>query len=70
MTAVKYANFSTYNIGFMSIDCLLSFLQVDADYWLLSDGGVGITDMWRSDCILESYFWHFLVVVRTCAGAE
>lgn len=23
--------------------------NVDADYWLLSDAGVGITDMWRSD---------------------
>ena len=28
-------------------------MQVDADYWLLSDAGVGITDMWRSDCILS-----------------
>eukprot|EP00249_Psilotum_nudum_P014596 c24905_g1_i2 orf=648-1778(-) len=26
----------------------------DADYWLLSDEGVGITDMWRSDRILNS----------------
>ena len=70
MTPVKYANFSTYNNGFMSMDCLLSFVQVDADYWLLSDGGVGITDMWRSNCILDSYFRHFLFVVCTCAGAE
>ncbi|MCO5594926.1 hypothetical protein L7F22_048961 [Adiantum nelumboides] len=26
-----------------------SDVNTDADYWLLSDGGVGITDMWRSD---------------------
>jgi len=24
-------------------------VNTDADYWLLSDSGVGITDMWRSD---------------------
>ncbi|MCO5570962.1 hypothetical protein L7F22_024692 [Adiantum nelumboides] len=24
----------------------------DADYWLISDEGVGVTDMWRSECIL------------------
>ncbi|KAH7279921.1 hypothetical protein KP509_37G043700 [Ceratopteris richardii] len=29
-----------------------SDVNTDADYWLLSDGGVGITDMWRSDRIL------------------
>lgn len=27
-------------------------LQNDADYWLLSDAEVSITDMWRTDCIL------------------
>lgn len=27
-------------------------LQTDTDYWLLSDAGVGISDMWRSDRIL------------------
>ncbi|KAH9292611.1 hypothetical protein KI387_042200, partial [Taxus chinensis] len=26
-----------------------SDLNIDADYWLLSDSGVGITDMWRTD---------------------
>jgi len=26
--------------------------QTDTDYWLLSDAGVGISDMWRSDRIL------------------
>lgn len=26
-------------------------LQNDADYWLLSDADVSITDMWRTDCI-------------------
>lgn len=29
-------------------------LQTDTDYWLLSDAGVGISDMWRSDRILFS----------------
>lgn len=31
-------------------------LQADADYWLLSDVGVGITDMWRSDRILKPVY--------------
>lgn len=26
--------------------------QSEADYWLLSDAEVSITDMWRMDCIL------------------
>ena len=29
-------------------------LQTEADYWLLSDEGVGITDMWRNDRILRN----------------
>lgn len=28
-------------------------LQTDADYWLLSDAGVSITDMWETDGILK-----------------
>jgi hypothetical protein len=31
-----------------------AILQTDTDYWLLSDAGVGISDMWRSDRILAS----------------
>ncbi|KAI5068340.1 hypothetical protein GOP47_0016685 [Adiantum capillus-veneris] len=39
-------------IGIMKI--LPSDVNTDADYWLLSEEGVGLTDMWRSD----SFVWE------------
>lgn len=41
-------------------------LQNDADYWLLSDADVSITDMWKTDCILHlnfcsSFFYLYLL---------
>ncbi len=27
-------------------------VQMDTDYWFLSDASVGITDIWENDCIL------------------
>lgn len=30
------------------------FFQSDADYWLLSDADVSITDMWRTERILPT----------------
>jgi hypothetical protein len=32
--------------------CLLGLLQMDTDYWFLSDVSVGITDIWKNDSIL------------------
>lgn len=38
------------------------FLQSDADYWLLSDADVSITDMWRTERILDRYLsLHFIL---------
>lgn len=42
-------------------ETLLLALQSDADYWLLSDGDVSITDMWRTDCILLNCVTSFSV---------
>lgn len=37
------------------------FLQSDADYWLLSDADVSITDMWRTERILSRHLsLHFI----------
>lgn len=43
-----------YFIPFYSerIKAKFSVLQTDADYWLLSDAGVSITDMWKTARIL------------------
>ncbi|RRT74024.1 hypothetical protein B296_00032759 [Ensete ventricosum] len=32
----------------MKSDFYFYFLQTDADYWLLSDSGFSITDMWKT----------------------
>lgn len=37
---------------------ILPWIQNDADYWLLSDADVSITDMWRTDCILLGMLAH------------
>ena len=45
------------------------FLQSDADYWLLSDADVSITDMWRTERILSRHlslhFIHYIYVSYT-----
>ncbi|BAT96575.1 hypothetical protein VIGAN_08353700 [Vigna angularis var. angularis] len=38
----------------------------DADYWLLSDADVSITDMWRTDCILFSNTFMHSVLCLSC----
>jgi hypothetical protein len=40
--------------GTMSINIFCFTFQSDADYWLLSDADVSITDMWRTERILTS----------------
>lgn len=37
-------------------------LQSDADYWLLSDADVSITDMWRTERML--YFLTFFFYLK------
>lgn len=51
----------------LSIYVFLFPMQSDTDYWLLSDGDVSITDMWRTERILFSFFsflycLHFFLV--------
>jgi hypothetical protein len=38
----------------MSINIFCFTIQSDADYWLLSDADVSITDMWRTERILTA----------------
>lgn len=60
---------------------LLHILQSDADYWLLSDADVSITDMWRTECILSltstlvslfAWFntWGFLKMVEIFPNSQ
>lgn len=35
-------------------------LQTETDYWLLSDAGGSITDMWKTACILSKTLLSFL----------
>lgn len=43
-------------VGPQNVGGIMRILPTDcnanADYWLLSDEGIGLTDMWRSECIL------------------
>lgn len=46
--------------------------QTDTDYWLLSDAGVGISDMWRSDRILLNNVGQLvcaILFIRACVSA-
>jgi len=40
------------NCSSTNFHCLLGLLQMDTDYWFLSDVSVGITDIWKNDSIL------------------
>jgi hypothetical protein len=46
----------------------LLLLQDDSDYWLLSDAGISITDMWKTDCILEIIF-HLYPLPGPCKSS-
>lgn len=53
--------------GTMSINIFCFTIQSDADYWLLSDADVSITDMWRTERILTTkmllcFFFFFSLV--------
>lgn len=41
--------------------CLL--LQNDADYWLLSDAEVSITDMWKTDGISIDFLIFLIFII-------
>ncbi|KAK3006244.1 hypothetical protein RJ639_016471 [Escallonia herrerae] len=61
-------NVSHDNAGGM-MKIVPSNVDNDADYWLLSDAGVSITDMWKSDCILPKlvklgFFYFRLLPLR------
>ncbi|KAJ6330547.1 hypothetical protein OIU76_009190 [Salix suchowensis] len=44
--------YATQELGGMT-KIVPSDINDDSDYWLLSDAGISITDMWKTSCILE-----------------
>ncbi|XP_021724920.1 uncharacterized protein LOC110717324 [Chenopodium quinoa] len=42
----------------------LMLYSSDADYWLLSDGDVSITDMWRTDYPFTFFYLRFILLYK------